>query len=189
MKSLLWILDDMTLGTLANCVKLDVRKPWPNGQLAVMDATAKAAEGPDPRGLKSNRKSLLSARRSNSKVFQVLDVPVEGPAAEMLYSHLRAGEKQDANLAEHQAIAWAANSQRKAVLVTQDQRAAMTALSELGRERVAHPVDLWLFLRRAKCISEKDFDALCNASAKKDKGLPGLPRRVRGVGSRVEIAI
>jgi hypothetical protein len=180
LKGLLWILDDMAIGTLANCIKLERPRRWPNGRLALMEATARAAEGPDVGGRKRNRKSLLSAKSNGSPVFQLLSVPIEGPAGEMLFGHLRRSENPDANLAEHQAIAWAFNSGQKAVLVTQDQRAAMTALAELGRERVAHPVDLWLFLRLEECVSQQEFDALCWASVKKDSGLPGLPRRLVG---------
>lgn len=180
LKGLLWILDDMAVGTLANCIKLEGSRRWPNGRLALMEATAQASEGSDIGGRKRSRKSLLSAKFNGSPVFQVIAVPVDGPVATMLFGHLRARDHSDANLAEHQAIAWAFNSGRKAVLVTQDQRAAMTALSELGRERVAHPVDLWLFLMNEGCVSRDEFSKLCWASVNKDKGLPGVPMRLAG---------
>jgi len=65
-----------------------------------------------------------------------------------------------------------------AVFVTQDRRAAMLALAELGRSRVAHPFDLWLHLQDRDLIRRAEFKELCRRTVTADTGLPGVPWRL-----------
>jgi hypothetical protein len=82
------------------------------------------------------------------------------------------------DLAEHESIAWALVHGPDAVFVSSDRRATLTALAELGRERVAHPFDLWLDLRKRRWLSPRAFERLCELTRKNDQGLPRMPKRV-----------
>lgn len=97
----------------------------------------------------------------------------------ILYEHLRQPVESSANLAENQAIAWALAERDDAVLVTVDKRAAVLALAELGRSRVAHAFDLWMQLRDECNISTEEYDELCDATLRADQSLKVLPIRCR----------
>lgn len=64
------------------------------------------------------------------------------------------------------------------MFVTADTRAALTALAELGRMRVAHPFDLWLHLREQGVLATSAFKALCQRTKRRDQGLERMPDRV-----------
>ncbi len=68
---------------------------------------------------------------------------------------------------------------RSWIFVTLDKRAAMLALAELGRGRVAHAFDLWLHLRDSGLVDSTVFDALCQRTKRSDGALPGIPLRCR----------
>lgn len=160
-----WILDDGVLDLLARVVTPDDVRTAPCG-FYVAEETVRSAEG--------ERKRLLDGAPNP---FRVIRIEEGTRAFDLLYCYLRAKQSATSNLAEHQAIAWAMLENRAAIFTTVDMRAAMTAPAELGRGRVAHAFDLWIFLRDKKWISERKFRQLCTATRKKDQALPGIPRR------------
>ena len=155
-----WILDDGPFGVLAGVVNATEVESWPPDQLFVAEKTASDAEG-------SSRQALLDANPTPIRTFRV---ELGTPAADVLFEHLRHPEgSPTANLAEHQSIAWAICDRTDAVLVVVDRRAAILALAELGCGRVAHAHDLWLHLRENGLVGPQQFDALVDATCKKDQ--------------------
>ena len=101
----------------------------------------------------------------------------EDPAAEVFFQ-LHEDPAATTDRAEHESIAWAQVHGEDTVFVCADRRAALTALAELGRARVAHPFDLWIDLRDRAWLTGSEFAALCTLTRKHDQGLPRLPGRV-----------
>jgi len=100
-----WILDDMAFGDIARVVPLSDLSAWPDGELLLADATARAAAR-DPSG---GRQAVLAARSSatGAPIITSFTVTVSSPAGRILYTHLRTGSGGTADLAEHESIAWA----------------------------------------------------------------------------------
>jgi len=153
---------------LARVVPLDEVASWPKGQFFVAEATRRNASG--------KRRELLAC---DPDIFRTCEIAVGSEAADILYGHLRLPREPIAKEAEYQAIAWAMTERKDAVLVTLDKRAAMLALAELGRGRVAHAFDLWLHLRDGGLITETQFAAICEATRRNDHGLPDIPLRCK----------
>ena len=169
-----WILDDGPFGYLAQLSDLAVLTSCEPSELLVAGTTARAAA--DDR----RRTALLELTRTDgSAVIAVVGVRlgIDDPAARIL-ADLHPDEAATLNLAEHESIAWAAVHGRDAILVTSDRRAALTALAELGRGRVAHPFDLWLHLKQNRGLDGNDFRALCERTHRGDQGLRRMPTRV-----------
>ena len=163
-----WILDDGPLDDLARNVTAEEARTWPKGQLFIVRQTATDADG---------RRLSLTADRETP--LAVLDIPLESEAANIVYTHLRRQAGGTANLAEHQAIAWILTASIDAVFVTEDKRAALTALAELGCGRVAHAFDLWLHLADEGMITFDQLRSLSESVSRKDQGLPGVALRIR----------
>lgn len=170
-----WIVDDGPVNDLASVIDPATVSTWPAGELLVAEATDRAGDQSLP------RRALLDARADGRRVFEPLGVPMNSPAAEVLFAHLRVGPRsaQSGNLAEDQAIALAITTHHDAMLVLREKRAALTALAELGPGRVAHAFDLWIYLRDHARITQTDFDRLCQATKAADQGLPGIPWRIK----------
>lgn len=169
-----WIIDDGPFGNLAQSFSATVLASWKRTRLIVAKATADAVDQ-DGSG---NRRALLGPD-DGDQPFEIIDIQLDDPAAEILFNHLRRDMGGGADLAEHQAIAWALVHSPEAVFVCQDKRAALIALAELGRGRVAHPFDLWLHLRDEGEISDGQFDDLCERTRRVDQALPGIPWRIQ----------
>jgi hypothetical protein len=170
-----WIIDDGPLDWLAQSVDPSDLAGWPRDRFFVAAATATAArEDAQHSAAAKRRLALLECQNTAIATF---DIQMGSRASEILYTHLRQPAMTSANLAEHQAIAWALEERDEAILVTVDKRAAITALAELGRTRVAHAFDLWIELRERGLISPEQFASLCEATRRGDQGLPGLPIR------------
>jgi hypothetical protein len=170
-----WIIDDGPLDWLARQVEpVEVAK-WPPDRFFVAEATALAARRDALESMAANRRLALLEQSGLS--IRTFDVQVPSDAARILYEHLSHPSGTATNLAENQAIAWALTERQEAVLVTVDKRAAMLALAELGRGRVAHAFDLWIELRQNDLISNDQFQHLCNATRAADQSLNSLPVR------------
>lgn len=171
-----WILDDGPLDLLASLTDLTKLASYPAGRLCVAPATAAAARS-------ENRIRLLSVEAADgSAIFHRFEILLgsDDPAAELLL-RLRAQERSPINLAEYEAIAWAAVHAEDAILVTQDKRAALIGLSLLGLAKVAHPYDVWIDLFDNSIVTEAEFRRLCEQSRRKEQNDPvlrHLPDRV-----------
>jgi hypothetical protein len=170
-----WILDDGPLGLLAETVGSGPLATWPAGELLVAEQTAADAAGDNS----GRRSALLAIRSSGKPVIDVFRVPLGSEAARILYDHLGRGSDDTEDRAEREAIAWAIAVDAEAIFVTLDKRAALTALAELGRCRVAHPFDLWIHLRQVGRLTDPQFVDLCERTVRRDDGLPGAPWRIR----------
>jgi hypothetical protein len=162
-----WILDDGPFDHLARSVPLEAVLTWPVGQLFIAEQTALDADSG------SHRKSILDVSPSPVRSFSI----VMGTAAfDVVHDHLRPRQGcATANLAEHQSIAWVISECPEGIFVVQDKKAAMLALAELGCGHVAHPHDLWLYLRDQEMIDHSQFEALCRTTCRKDQS--GIPLR------------
>jgi hypothetical protein len=167
----IWILDDGPLDTLARVVEPTAVMSWPDGMLAIADATRRKATG--------RRLELLGTSPSP---FFVFSVSMDGAGARILYEHLRQPSTSDKNLAEHEALAWALSDCEDAILVTADKRAAFPALAELGRARAAHPSELWIEFVEAGLVSRLQFAELCRLTSQGEQ-LP-VPLRCRDLANR-----
>lgn len=157
-----WIVDDGPLDTLAAVVTHAVFAGWPRGRYFLADATARAATG---------RRLPFAAAPC-----EVFSITMGTPAWNLLYT-LRLPSAGTADLAEHEAIAWALLERPDAVFVTSDKGAAALALAELGRGRVAHTFDLWLHLLEERLVSAIEFQQLCESTQRRGTGLPRMPER------------
>ena len=164
-----WKLDDGPFGRLAKFARIADLPNWPSGKLFVAEQTALDAIQD------TVRNALLTA---DPTPFQVFRIMMGTHAADIVYSHLRrTASRAAANLAEHQCIAWIIAERRDAVFVTEDRKAAFLALAELGRGRVAHAHDLWLYLRDERLVDRKQFENLCRATCRNDRS--DIPLRCR----------
>ena len=173
-----WILDDMVFGDIARVVPPGAVSGWPNGELLLADATARAATLDDS----GRRQAVLAATSSGTgaPIITSFTINVLGPAGTILYTHLRTGTGGTANLAEHESIAWALiDPLADSVLVTQDKLAAMLALAELGRGRVCHPYELWAHLLAQNYVTRQQFVDLMQATGRRDRSIPERPWRLR----------
>ncbi|MBI5490512.1 MAG: hypothetical protein HY905_24470 [Deltaproteobacteria bacterium] len=161
---------------LAGTVKAATVGSWPAGELMIAEQTAVDAAG-DRTG---RRPGLLTVQAKGEPVIGVVRFPLGSRAAHILYDHLGRGSNDTEGRAERQAIAWATDAGANAVFVTHDKRAALTALAELGRGRVAHTFDLWIHLHASGRVTDEQFAALCERTAKRNDGLPGVPWRIVG---------
>lgn len=164
-----WILDDGPFDLLSRCIDVRNLPNWPRGQLFVAEQTAlDARQSPI-------RNALLT---TNPTPFNVFNIMIGTPAFDIVHSHLRqTASRATANLAEHQAIAWIISERRDGVFVTGDKKAAFLALAELGCGRVAHPHDLWLYLRDQGRVDQAQFDGLSQTTCRSDQSV--LPLRCR----------
>lgn len=166
-----WILDDGPFGHLASIVEPEQACGWEAGVLVVAGATADAAS---PRS-----RSLLESRRGDQPVIGTFEILLgAGDPVEHVLGELHPDVSSTTNLAEHESIAWAQVHGLDAVFVSADKRAALIALAELGRHRVAHAFDVWIDLRRRGWLSAEAFGQLCELTRKHDQGLPRIPGRV-----------
>jgi hypothetical protein len=168
-----WILDDRPFGLLAQVADAARVRAWAGLRLLIPEATIRQLDND-----RSGRRRGLYGASEEASPFGRVEVRIGDPAAEILYGHLRDGFKEEASLAEHEAVAWALTHAEDSVFVCCDRRAVLTALAELGRGRVAHPFDLWLLLRDLGLVAPEEFDALCRSTAAADTGLPGIPWRI-----------
>ena len=172
-----WILDD---GPFAELAEVSGRSDqcdftgYTNSDILISSTTAHSARS------STYRERLLELYRSDGKrLVEVFEVLFGGDdPAERVLQDLHGEERTPTNLAEREAIAWALVHGKDAVFVTADKRAALTALAELGRQRVAHPFDLWLDLRQERVLEAADFRLLCERSRRRDQGLERMPGRV-----------
>jgi len=168
-----WILDDGPFGQLAGTVDPENAAHWQAGVLLVAEASSAAAmQAPD-------RRALLDVRVGDESIVATFGIRLgaDDPAEEVLID-LRPDAESSADLAEHESIAWAQVHGLDAVFVCADKRAALTALAELGRARVAHPFDVWLDLRERGWLTPRVFENLCRRTRSQDQGLPRMPKRV-----------
>ena len=171
-----FILDDGPLDHLAGELDPSQLASWASGALLVASTIGRQARQHSPLRL-----DLLEARNdAGEDVFEVFTVLLEGDdsAGEILLD-LHGQSRSTTNLAEREAIAWALVHGRDAIFVTEDKRAALTALAELGRGRVAHPFDLWLHLADQGQLEPGQLEILCERTKSKDQGLERMPGRVR----------
>lgn len=167
---MIWLLDDMVLDHLSRVTLSQEAGTPPEVRLLITSTTAASAEQSEM------RKNWLQ-ECDFAETIRVL-LGNDDPAAQILVE-LHGEEKTTINQAEREAIAWALVHGQDAVFVTTDKRATVTALAELGRERVAHPFDLWLDLLDREMLSPTDFRALCELTRRKDQGLERMPDRVQ----------
>lgn len=166
-----WILDDGPFGYLAKVIDPRDNAHWQADVLLVAGKTAADAS--------PTSQSLLDLRVGDEPLVAAFEIRLgSNDPAEQVLIELHPDTGSTANLAEYECIAWALEHGSDAVFVCADKRASLTALAELGRERVAHPFDLWLDLRKRKWLSPRGFDQLCQLTRKHDQGLPRMPRRI-----------
>ena len=177
-----WVLDDGPLDMLAAEVPPGQVASWPPGVLYVASATEQASLEPG-----SRRQTLLAAAsQGGQRVFETFDVTVGSTAGRILFGHLRKGRNATADLAEHQAIAWALAEQPRATIVTCDKAAATLALAELGRARVCHALEFWKNLQDESLVTASQWEALSERLLRADTSLPGLPWRYQDQGQAEE---
>lgn len=169
-----WILDDGPLGSLADVASEERLVGYGPGKLWIAEQTQRDADQ------SPSRAELLTIEvPGGEKLIESFEIQLgTADPAERILMELHDEASSTVNLAEQQAIAWAQTHADDAVLVTADKRAAMIALAELGRSRVAHPFDLWIHLLEAEALALSEFRALCNRTRGKDQGLPRMPDRV-----------
>lgn len=172
-----WILDDAPFHALSCELDEQTLRSWPGRDVLIADATALAATQ-DKTGRRQRALATVSDISGENSIG-TFQVGVAGEAGAMLYSHLRRDVSGTVNLAEHQSIVWAHLEAPDAILVTQDKRAAVLALSELGRCRVCHPFELWSDLHKIGRITADQYQSLLDRTAREDRGLPGVPWRFR----------
>jgi hypothetical protein len=178
-----WILDDGPFDCMARVLEPERVSGWKPGWLLVAPTTAKDAAQSEP------RRALLEARSRDRdqevigsfEIFHGTGDPAAGILAE-----LHGGSESTDDLAERESIAWALTHDPDAVLVTGDKRAALTALAELGRGRVAHPFELWIELLEAELIDRDGFEELCRWTKNADQGLTRTPGRVSAALAKAE---
>lgn len=172
-----WILDDGPFGELAEVSGRSDRcdlSSYTTSHILIPSATANSARS------STYRRGLLELYRSDGKrLVEVFEVLIGGDdPAERVLQDLHGEERTQTDLAEREAIAWALVHGKDAVFVTADKRATVTALAELGRQRVAHPFDVWLDLLQERAVEAADFRFLCEKSKWRDQGLERMPERV-----------
>jgi hypothetical protein len=169
-----WILDDGPFDTLAAHVEPSDPIGYPPGKLIAVPTTELEARQSSPRA-----RFLEAASPEGGQVVEVFDPLVGGddPAGE-IFLELHGEEGTATNRAEREAIAWALAHGTDAVLVLEDKRAALTALAELGRARVAHSFDLWIDLLDVGAVTPGEFQRLCKKTRGRDGGLNRMPSRV-----------
>ncbi|MCA9558989.1 MAG: hypothetical protein KC583_10545 [Myxococcales bacterium] len=124
-------------------------------------------------------RKLLGLGQPASPWVAVRDIPATSPAALMLYHYQRAGASSATkNLGEDASIAFCAHEAPDAVFVALDNNATYTAVSELGRGRVATPFDVWHGLRERGLLDATMYGRLCDATLRQRQNLPGVPRRL-----------
>lgn len=167
-----WILDDGPFDVLAS-VQPEGLIRYPPRYLVIAQSTALAAKQSE------GRTRLLGLRNPDGgSLIDVFEVIVSGSdPAGTVFLALHPDETSSLDRAECEAIAWALTRSDDAVFVTEDTRAALTALAELGRARVAHPFDLWIDLLEENAVSTEEFRQLCHRTQRKDQGLPRMPDR------------
>ena len=170
----LWVLDDGPFGTLAR--HWDDRWRWPASALHIVRDVASGSQY-DKSG---RRQKLLGMRQGDVPCIAVHDIHPDTPADAMLYDYLRRdATRAGKDLGEDASIAFCALVLTEAIFVTQDQVAALAALSELGTGRVATPFDLWHDMARQGLVSTEQCASLCESTLKSVKDcLPGIPRRL-----------
>jgi hypothetical protein len=170
----LWVLDDGPFGTLAR--HHDASWHWPESALHLVSEVAMGAQH-DKSG---RRQRLLNMMSGGLPCIAVHDIHPGTPADAMLHNYLRQNATSARkDLGEDASVAFCALVQPEAVFVTQDQGAALVALSELGAGRVATPFDLWHDMARQGLVSPQQCKALCESTHKSVKDfLPGIPRRL-----------
>jgi len=167
-----WILDDGPFGHLAKAIDPEDTNHWQADALLVAGATAAVAT--------PTSKALLEVRVDAKPIVATFEIRLgSGDPAEQVLIELRPDTMSTADLAEHESIAWAQVHGLDAIFVCADRRAALTALAELGKGRVAHPFDVWLDLRKRGWLNPGVFERLCQLTLKHDQGLPRMPARVQ----------
>lgn len=169
-----WILDDGPFDTLANLVEPSNLGAYPAGRLLVAPATARASQRSAARA-----RFLDSDNPEDPPVIEAFDLLIgsDDPAA-AIFLELHGEEATATDQAERESIAWALVHGDDAVFVLEDKRAALTALAELGRSRVAHSLDLWIELLEEGAITPDAFQRLCERTKGRDNGLNRMPMRV-----------
>lgn len=168
--TLRWILDDGPLDSLAEFGRPETLSNYPPERLLVAPTTSRQSS--------PSRSDLLRITTSaGAPLFQVFDVFEDQPAGQ-IFLELHGEERTTTNAAERESIAYALTDASDAVFVTSDKRAAITALAELGRSRVAHPFDLWIDLLENKALTAAEFRGLCERTKGRDQGLERMPGRI-----------
>lgn len=169
-----WILDDGPFDTLASLVEPSSLGAYPPGRLLVAPATAR-----DSRGSAARARFLDAGNPKDPPVVEAFDLLIGGDdSAAEIFLELHGEEATASNQAERESIAWALAHGEDTVLVLEDKRAALTALAELGRSRVAHSLDLWIDLLEEGAITPDAFQRLCERTKGRDNGLNRMPMRV-----------
>lgn len=170
-----WILDDGPFDTLADLAEPRNLRRYPPGKLVVAGQTTEDADGS-----RARVRLLEVETREGDRLVDSFEIFLGGddPAGE-IFLQLLGEEQTTVNRAELESIAWVlAREDRDALFVTADKRAALTALAELGRSRVAHPFDLWIELLDQGAVETEEFQNLCERTKGKDQGLRRMPPRV-----------
>jgi hypothetical protein len=169
-----WFLDDTPFGmAVRHCPPT---LPWQPASVHIVGAIADALD----QDRSKRRRALFECTAAGSPVVVEHRVHGGSEAEAMLWGHLRTSSTQSSrNLAEDEAIALLSREVHDGTLVILDRKAAMVALAELGRGRVASPFDYWDWLRSERVIDEGRFQTLCAATVREDTGLPGTPVRFR----------
>ena len=167
-----WMVDDGPFGDLA--LTFDPAWTWPAATLHVVETLARSAA--KDRSLRRGTLLAMKDAKGNGCIV-THSIAVDSVAAKMVYGHLRKNSStSDGDLGEHEAIAYCACEDKTSVFVAADKLACFAALSELGRDRVATPFDLWWDLKERRLITEKVFESLMQRSVK-TSGLHGRPLR------------
>jgi len=169
MNSPIWILDDGPIGVLAANIDISSVGSWPTGHFAVANQTYLDAQ---PGDTCSRRDLILAESTSGERIFRKFEIQMGSTAAEILYNHFNANPRNTLDLAELETMSWILAEDADAILVTFDKRAALTALAELGRLRVAHGNELWSHLFGVGLITKEQLKTLFVKSKAKDQGLP-----------------
>lgn len=167
-----WFLDDRPFGIVAR--HQTVAWAWQPAAVHLVGAIVDALDSD-----RSGRRRKLFGLTSGGEAVVVERRVLGGSEAEaMLWAHLRTNTTlASRDLAEDEAIALLSREVSDGVLVVLDRKAAMVALAELGRGRVASPFDYWDWLRSERIVDQAAFDALCDATLREDAGFPGKPVR------------
>ncbi len=164
---MLWVLDDGPLQALCRVAGRDLLK-WQPNCIGCAESTWLALKNPA---------NLVTSPLMDSGVIQVLTIPLDSREWQMLYDHLRTNylAENQADMAEHECIAWIANTSHDARFVTLDKGAFYLASGELGAGRVYHACDYWHHLRTKGLLNDDQFSDLLKLTYSKQGSV--IPRR------------
>lgn len=165
-----WIVDDGPVDILADLGAPEDLVRYPAGSLLVAPSTRRSTN--------ESRQSLIEITdAAGAPLIEVFEILLDSEAGR-IFNELHGEEKSTTNAAERECIAYALTDCPEGIVVTADRRAALTALSELGKGRVAHPFDLWIDLLEKDAVSPENFRRLCKRTKMRDQALERMPDRV-----------